>query len=135
MTRVKHQHFTPYQQLMFAEASARAAHRLALYSFKNENGTVRPTSYKLPYKDDKHWRRRLDIDYWMEPRTQEGRDFQKKTDNLFYKDVDLPKHPNTYVTLSICKMIQARLLTDKEKMFTICLLQPSGMNKVSTWPP
>jgi hypothetical protein len=61
------------------------------------------------------WTNTLDIDYWTEPRTQAGRNLQTETDNLFWSAVDYPNHPNLFVTLGLCKLIQSRALTQAGK--------------------
>jgi hypothetical protein len=84
----------------------------ALYAFWNSKGTVRPTRYKLPYKDDRKWRKSLDINEWITCRTDEGVNLANAVDALFTKNVERPRHPNIYVTLGVCKLRQALILTD-----------------------
>jgi hypothetical protein len=55
-----------------------------LYAFFNSKGTVRPTSYKLPYKDDRKWRKRLDIYELIIFRTDDGAKLANAVDALFY---------------------------------------------------
>jgi hypothetical protein len=90
-----------------------AAYKLELYAFWNMEGTVRPTSYKMPFKPNSKWRNTLDIDYWTEPRTRVGCSLQTETDKLFWSSMDDPNHPNVFVTLGQFKMVQSRALTQK----------------------
>jgi hypothetical protein len=84
----------------------------ALYAFWNSKGRVRPTIYKLPYKDDRKWRKILDINEWITYRTDEGVNLANAVDALFAKNVERPRHPNVHVTLGVCKLRQALILTD-----------------------
>jgi hypothetical protein len=90
-----------------------AAYKLELYAFWNKEGTVRPTSYDMPFKHNSKWRNILDIDYWTEPRTRAGQSLQMETNKLFWSSMDDRHHPNVFVTLSLCKMVQFRALTQE----------------------
>jgi hypothetical protein len=84
----------------------------ALNALWNSKGTVRPTSYKLPYKDDRKWRKSLDLNEWITCRTDEGVNLANAMDALFTKNIERPKYPNIYGTLWVCKLRQALILTD-----------------------
>jgi hypothetical protein len=90
-----------------------AAYKLELYAFWYKEKTVRPTSYKMPFKHNSKWRNTLDINYWTEPRTREGRYLQTETDKLFWSSMDDPNHPNVFVTLGLCKMVHFQSLTQE----------------------
>jgi hypothetical protein len=87
----------------------------ALFAFWDPNGTMRPISHKLPYRDDSKWRKRLDIREWITTRTQEGEYLANTVDELFNKSVQRPKHPNVFVTLGVCMLRQSLILTHRRR--------------------
>jgi hypothetical protein len=88
-----------------------AAYKHDLHAFWNKEGTVRPTSYKTPFKHNNSWRNAFDIDYWTDARSRSGHALQTETDKLFTSAYEDAVHPDVFVTLGLCKMLQFRALT------------------------
>jgi hypothetical protein len=117
MTREKRRKYTSPYAFQVKEQQRlendMADYKLELYAFWNKEGTVRPTSYKMPFKHNSKWRNALDIDYWTDARSQPGQALQTETDKLFESSSEDPYHPNVFVTLGLCKMVPFRTLTQE----------------------
>ncbi len=114
MTRDRRGRSTPYDIYLKEQQRERdnmAAYKHDVHAFWNKEGTVRPTRYKMPSKHNNSWRNALDIDYWTDARSLSGQALQTKTDNLFTSAYEDAVHPDVFVTLGFCKMLQCRALT------------------------
>ncbi len=87
MTREKLRRYSsPYATYLEEQQRERdnmAPDKHDLQAFWNKEGTVRPTSYRMPFKHNNSWRNALDIDYWTDARSQSGQAVQTETDKLF----------------------------------------------------
>jgi hypothetical protein len=117
MTREKRRRYsspyTTYLKEQQRERDDMAAYKHDLHAFWNKEGTVRPTSYKMPFKHKRSWRNALDIDYWTDARSRSGQALQTETDKLFTSAYEDAVHPDVFVTLGLCKMLLFRALTQE----------------------
>jgi hypothetical protein len=105
--------YATYLKEQQRERDDMAAYKHDLHAFWNKEGMVRPTSYKMPFKHNSSWRNALDIDYWTDARSLSGQALQTETDKLFGSAYEDSVHPNAFVTLGLCKMLQFRALTQE----------------------